>query len=157
MESQTENPHSLCPRARYRGTDLPPWACAQWKETRKDYNVLIKSVNLCQAGTWDNSLLWNPQHRWEARTNPPVPIKANGLRSATSKFAMNFTCACSHLFSHLKNREKHKSVNAAAAMQFGSTPAVMVSLVSSPFYSFPGIPLCTITCVRRISPVLSHH
>lgn len=44
---------SLCPG----GTNLPPWECAQWKETGRDCNVSIKAENLCQAGTWENSLL----------------------------------------------------------------------------------------------------
>ncbi|XP_033924745.1 uncharacterized protein [Melopsittacus undulatus] len=33
----------LCPATRHRGAN--PWAWAQWKETRKDYRVLIKSVH----------------------------------------------------------------------------------------------------------------
>lgn len=88
------------PTSRCGGARLPPWACAQWKETRRDCNVLAKSVNFCLAGIQDNSLLWNSRHIWEGSINPPIPIKANGLRSATLKFAMNFMCACSHLFSH---------------------------------------------------------
>lgn len=42
-ESQAENLHPLLV-PRHRGTNLPSWECAQWKETGRDYNVLIKAV-----------------------------------------------------------------------------------------------------------------
>lgn len=49
-ESQAENLHPLLV-PRHRGTNLPSWESAQWKETGRDCNVSIKAVKILPG--WD--------------------------------------------------------------------------------------------------------